>query len=66
MGSGFMQPGDKVVVPLGCSTPILFRPDAVRSTYWFVGDVSITRYMNGKAIEPWMAGEGSVMKYVLQ
>ncbi|CAG9978005.1 unnamed protein product [Clonostachys byssicola] len=66
MGSGFMQPGAQVVVPLGCLTPILLRPDAVRSTYRFVGDVYINRYMNGKAIERWEAGERSVMKYVLQ
>ncbi|CAH0058503.1 unnamed protein product [Clonostachys solani] len=66
MGSGFMQPGDQVVVPLGCSTPILLRPDAVRISYRFVGDVYITRYMNGEAVEHLRARERSLMKYVLQ
>ncbi|KAM5349251.1 hypothetical protein ACJ41O_005758 [Fusarium nematophilum] len=65
MGSGFMLPGDQVVVPLGCSTPILLRPEGTRGEYRFVGDVYINGYMTGRAAEQWKAGKRSLEKYVL-
>ncbi|KAM6513972.1 hypothetical protein FALCPG4_015158 [Fusarium falciforme] len=65
MGSGFMLPGDQVVVPLGCSTPILLRPEGTRGEYRFVGDVYISGYMDGRAIGQWKAGQRSLKKYVL-
>jgi hypothetical protein len=53
MGSGCMQRGDLVVVPYGCSTPILLRKDGYNTPqeYIFVGDVYIDGYMHGRAIE---------------
>ncbi|RMJ14867.1 hypothetical protein CDV36_005468 [Fusarium kuroshium] len=65
MGTGFMLPGDQVVVPLGCSTPILLRPEGTRGEYRFVGDVYISGYMSGRAAEQWKAGKRSLKKYVL-
>ncbi|KAI8652619.1 HET domain-containing protein [Fusarium keratoplasticum] len=65
MGTGFMLPGDQVVVPLGCSTPILLRPEGTRGEYRFVGDVYISGYMNGRAAEQWKTGKRSLKKYVL-
>ncbi|KAF4464009.1 heterokaryon incompatibility het-6 [Fusarium albosuccineum] len=65
MGTGFMLPGDQVVVPLGCSTPILLRPEGTRGEYRFVGDVYISGYMTGRAAEQWKAGKRSLKKYVL-
>ncbi|KAM0430059.1 hypothetical protein ACHAPT_006065 [Fusarium lateritium] len=65
MGTGFMLPGDQVVVPLGCSTPILLRPEGTRGEYRFVGDVYISGYMAGRAAEQWKAGKRSLKKYVL-
>jgi hypothetical protein len=53
MGTGFMTPGDLIVVPLGCSTPILIRPQGRRGEYRFVGDVYIHGYMHGKAMDDW-------------
>lgn len=60
LGSGAMAQGDVVVVPYGCSTPVLLRPE--RSSlgtrnwlrpqeYRFVGDAYIHGYMDGEAVE---------------
>lgn len=65
MGSGFMVPGDIVVVPLGCSTPILLRETGVHGEYIFVGDVYIHGYMDGKAVQKWRKGDAELKKYVL-
>jgi len=65
MGTGFMLPGDIVVVPLGCSTPILLRPEGIRGEYRFVGDVYIYGYMYGRAVEHWKEGKWDLKKYVL-
>ncbi|KAF4967947.1 hypothetical protein FSARC_4600 [Fusarium sarcochroum] len=51
MGSGFMLAGDIVVVPLGCSTPILLRAEGTQGEYRFVGDIYIDGYMYGRAVE---------------
>jgi hypothetical protein len=60
-----MLPGDVVVVPLGCSTPILLRPEGTRGEYRFVGDVYIQGFMRGRAIDEWNSGERELRKYVL-
>jgi len=65
MGSGFMLPGDIVVVPLGCSTPILLRLEGTRGEYRFVGDVYINGYMHGKAVDQWKERKRELKKYVL-
>lgn len=49
LGTGFMTKGDVVVVPLGCSTPVVLRREG--DGYRFVGDVYIDGYMGGKAVE---------------
>lgn len=65
MGTGFMLPGDKIVVPLGCSTPILLRQEGARGEYRYVGDVYVNGYMYGKAIDQWKSGARELSKYVL-
>jgi hypothetical protein len=65
MGSGAMSPGDVVVVPLGCSTPIILRPEGTRGEYRFVGDIYIHGYMDGRAIDEWKNDKRVVAKYVL-
>jgi hypothetical protein len=65
MGSGFMLPGDIVVVPLGCSTPILLRREGTRGEYRFVGDVYISGYMFGRAIDQMKDEKREVRRYVL-
>ncbi|KAH8896493.1 hypothetical protein GQ53DRAFT_714195 [Thozetella sp. PMI_491] len=65
MGTGFMAPGDVVIVPLGCDTPILVRPEGNKGEYRFVGDVYVNGYMHGKAVEQWRDGHRDVRKYVL-
>lgn len=65
LGTGFMMPGDVIVVPLGCSTPIVLRPED--NEYRFVGDVYINGYMRGRAVqenEEGMKGR-EVRQYVL-
>jgi hypothetical protein len=65
MGSGFTAPGDIVVVPLGCSTPILLRESGTRGEYRFIGDVYIHGHMDGKAVHKWKNGDAELKKYVL-
>ncbi|KAK7716344.1 hypothetical protein SLS64_003498 [Diaporthe eres] len=48
LGTGFMRRDDVVVVPLGCSTPVVLRPEG--DEYRFVGDAYIDEYMDGKAV----------------
>jgi|TARA_R110002003_G_scaffold9_32_gene646 hypothetical protein len=50
MGSGYMTAGDIVVVPFGCSTPILLRPENRLGEYRYVGDIYIDGYMHGEAV----------------
>ncbi|KAJ4369142.1 hypothetical protein N0V83_006226 [Neocucurbitaria cava] len=61
MGSGFMAKGDVVVVPFGCSTPILVRAENRRNEFRYVGDVYIHGFMHGEAL----AGNKPVKKYML-
>lgn len=49
MGTRLMTRGDVVVVPLGCSTPVVLRREG--DEYRFIGDVYIHGYMDGRAIE---------------
>jgi hypothetical protein len=67
MGSGYVTVGDFVIVPFGCSTPILLRPEGRSDEYRYVGDVYIDGYMHGEAIEEMDAGKTNrvVSKYVL-
>ncbi|CVK94079.1 related to heterokaryon incompatibility protein het-6 [Fusarium mangiferae] len=65
MGSGFMLAGDIIVVPLGCSTPILLRAEGTQGEYRYVGDVYIDGYMFGKAVDQWQAGKRQLKKYIL-
>lgn len=62
LGSGAMARGDVVVVPYGCSTPVILRPEGSSSENWddstpqeyrFVGDAYIHGYMDGEALEEW-------------
>ncbi|KAF2967849.1 hypothetical protein GQX73_g5785 [Xylaria multiplex] len=50
MASGFIEPGDVICVPFGCSTPVVLRPDA-GGTYRFVSDAYVDEFMYGEALE---------------
>lgn len=63
LGSGALQVGDIVCVPLGCSTPVILRERG--DGYTFVGDVYVDGYMHGKAIEDWQNGTRQVQKFVM-
>jgi hypothetical protein len=65
LGTGSMTRDDIVVVPLGCSTPVVLRPEG--SGYRFVGDVYIHGYMYGRAVEECEAGdaERNVRSYLI-
>ncbi|ORY04747.1 heterokaryon incompatibility protein-domain-containing protein [Clohesyomyces aquaticus] len=65
MGSGFMTIGDVIVVPLGCSTPILIRPEGPGGEYRFVGDIYVHGYMHGRAMDEWKKGKRDMGKYLL-
>ncbi|KAG9236158.1 heterokaryon incompatibility protein-domain-containing protein [Amylocarpus encephaloides] len=65
MGTGFMVTNDIVIMPLGCSTPVLLRQEGAHGEYRFVGDIYIHGYMRGKAIDQLTEGKREVRKYVL-
>lgn len=65
MGSGFMAVGDVVVVPLGCATPVVLRPEGQRGEFRFVGDVYVHGYMEGKAVDQWELGQRQMRKFVI-
>jgi hypothetical protein len=56
MGSGNMTRGGLVVVPFGCSTPILLRPEGRNSKYRYVGDVYIDGSCTVKLCNKWTLG----------
>jgi hypothetical protein len=64
MGSGFMENGDVVVVPLGCRTPVILR-ECGNGEYRFVGDIYINKYMEGRAIKCLDDRSKELRKYVL-
>ncbi|KAH8891501.1 HET-domain-containing protein [Thozetella sp. PMI_491] len=65
IGSGFMAVGDVVVVPLGCYTPIILRPDANKNKYRYAGDIYIDGYMYGRAVDEYDVGRRKLSKFVL-
>ncbi|KAH7075820.1 heterokaryon incompatibility protein-domain-containing protein [Paraphoma chrysanthemicola] len=67
LGSGYMTAEDVVVVPFGCSTPIILRPENRLGEYRYVGDIYIDGYMHGEAIAEMEAGDPKrvVSKYKL-
>lgn len=65
LGTGFMTPDDEVVVPLGCSSPILIRKEGIRGEYRFVGDAYVHGFMHGQAVEDREAGRRELKRYVL-
>lgn len=65
LGSGFIGVGDVVVVPLGCSTPIVLRREGASGEFRYVGDVYVDQYMHGKAVEVYDKGSAKANAYVL-
>lgn len=65
LGSGFIGANDVVVVPLGCSTPIVLRREGPEGEYRYVGDIYIDQYMHGKAVEQLDKGKAGLHSYVL-
>ncbi|ROV98568.1 hypothetical protein VSDG_04354 [Cytospora chrysosperma] len=63
LGSGFMTIDDIIVVPFGCSTPIILRPEG--DGFRFVGDAYIRGYMRGEAVQEYEEGKRELRQYVL-
>ncbi|KAK1831032.1 heterokaryon incompatibility protein-domain-containing protein [Podospora conica] len=64
-GQGDMLYGDIVVVPLGCSVPIIIRPYGRKGHYRYVGDLYLHGFMDGKAVRELNEGKRELTKYVL-
>lgn len=64
MGTGYMDRDDIVCVPLGCSTPVLLRPEA-NGEYRYVGDAYVDLYMQGKAVDELNDGTRMLQECVL-
>lgn len=65
LGSGFIKDGDLIVVPFGCSTPVVIRPVGNRGEFRFVGDVYVNGYMRGTAVDELDDGRRELTKYIL-
>ncbi|KAF3048247.1 hypothetical protein E8E12_011473 [Didymella heteroderae] len=65
LGSGFLQMGDIVVVPLGCSTPVVLREEGPEGEFRFVGDIYVDGYMEGRAIDLYKRYPDCLRKYLL-
>lgn len=65
LGTGFMAPNDEVVVPLGCSTPVLLRPEGNRGEYRFVGDIYVHGYMHGEAMDHLDSDKRQLKQYII-
>lgn len=65
MGSGNLEVGDEVSVPLGSKTPVIVRQEGDGCDYRFVGDAYVDGYMNGKAIHDWKHRHLELKHYVL-
>ncbi|KAJ4413571.1 hypothetical protein N0V82_008467 [Gnomoniopsis sp. IMI 355080] len=65
LGTGFMTPDDEVVVPLGCSSPIMIRNEGIRGEYRFVGDAYVHGFMHGQAVEDREAGRRELKRYLV-
>ncbi|KAJ8115350.1 hypothetical protein OPT61_g2980 [Boeremia exigua] len=65
LGSGLIGIGDVVVVPFGCSTPIVLRKEGAEGEFRYVGDVYVDQYMHGKAVEDYDSGRAKKVGYVL-
>jgi hypothetical protein len=64
MGSGLIEVGDIICIPLGCSTPIVIRQDG-EDEYRFVGNTYVDSYMDGKGVDEWRNGDRQLKRYVL-
>ncbi|KAI1360469.1 heterokaryon incompatibility protein-domain-containing protein [Xylaria arbuscula] len=51
LASGFIECGDEVCVPFGCSTPVILRAEGDTRTNRFVSDAYVDGFMYGKALE---------------
>ncbi|KAI1421313.1 heterokaryon incompatibility protein-domain-containing protein [Xylaria sp. FL1777] len=65
VASGFIESGDVVCVPFGCSTPIVLRPEGGNDTYRFVSDAYVDEFMYGKALEIHQSNRNRAKIYTL-
>ena len=63
LGASVLKKDDIIVVPLGCSTPIVLRRQGQEYTY--VGDIYVDGYMHGLAIEELNGGVRHLESFVL-
>ena len=58
VGSGYIAPEDFVVIPSGCSTPIIVRQGLHQTRFTLVGDAYIVRRINAGTGGTWGRGRG--------
>lgn len=63
LGASALRKDDIIVVPLGCSTPIILRRQGQEYTY--VGDIYVDRYMYGMAVEELNSGIRHLQSFTL-
>ncbi|KAK5661868.1 hypothetical protein OQA88_9976 [Cercophora sp. LCS_1] len=65
LGINTLMTKDIVVVPLGCSTPVILRPEGSLGEYRFVSEAYVESFMDGLAVDLWKQGDADLKKYVL-
>ncbi|PSS18561.1 hypothetical protein M430DRAFT_35062 [Amorphotheca resinae ATCC 22711] len=63
LGSSFGRKDDIIVIPLGCSTPIMLRRQG--QDYIYVGDIYVDGYMYGRAIDELNNGMRQLQTFTL-
>lgn len=64
LGASALRKDDLIVVPLGCSTPIVLR--RLGQEYTYIGDIYVDGYMCGAAIEELNSGLRHLQPFMLK
>ena len=66
IGSHLVEPGDKVCVLFGGSTPYIVRPTSIPDEYLFLGECYVHGLMDGEAIKLWEEGKVKSQRFQLR
>lgn len=64
LGASALRKDDVIVVPLGCSTPIVLRRQG--QEYSYIGDIYVDGYMYGAAVEELKSGVRYLQSFILR
>ena len=65
MGPSRARKGDKIVVLLGCSIPLVLRAHPGKTSYEVIGEFYLHEFMNGEALERFYGEESRIEEFEL-